>query len=349
MKKVSVIVPVYNTGNFIKECLISLFNQSYNDYEIIIINDGSNDDSEKIILELIKDKNNCKYVYQTNLGLSEARNTGIRESEGKYLVFVDSDDWVEKDYLKLLVNGIEMNNADICVCGYYRKYQNKVLSKITPKNELIEINEENKLLNYYYKTFIENKYGITCWNKIYKKELFNKFSLKFEKNKEIFAEDLLFNTKLFLHIKRINYLSTPLYNYRIREGSITQSYKKNLEIQYAELLNRLDLYIKNNMKTYNSELISLIYYEAINVIINNMYKQRLSLRKITKKLKVLDIEKLKFISKQNNLLTGVSFKYKVFFIILNFCVKVRSYMFISLLFWIKNFLDLAIKKLILKS
>ena len=118
MSKVSVIVPVYNTKNYLNKCLDSLISQSYSNYEIIVINDGSTDGSKEVIEEYERKYSNIIVINQNNLGLSVARNIGIKVASGKYLAFVDGDDYLGRDFILNLVNKAEVDNADMVVCGY---------------------------------------------------------------------------------------------------------------------------------------------------------------------------------------------------------------------------------------
>ncbi|MBD3107143.1 glycosyltransferase family 2 protein [Bacillus sp. AGMB 02131] len=342
MSKISVIVPVYNTGMLVKECLESLFNQTYKNYEIIIVNDGSNDDSEQIILTTIEKQNNCKYVYQENKGLSSARNTGLLHAEGEFISFVDSDDWVEKEFLEHMLYEIEKYNADICMCGYYQKRRNIVMSQIIPEYRCSNLNDESALINFYFNTFIENKYGIICCNKLYRKSLLQQSSLKFEKNREIYAEDLLFNSRLVLSADKIVEIPNTLYNYRIREGSITQTKKTLLETRYAELLRRIEPSIIKCLPKYNKILIALIQYEAINVIATESFKYSRSLREIYKTLKVYNMvsgdfyNRLEAINSAKKMVKINKKEIGIFLSILNVMVKTKKIFLIAVIFWLKG-------------
>ena len=124
---VSIIVPIYNVEKYLEQCVISLINQSYKNIEIILINDGSTDNSIDIMNKYKKLDGRVKCYCKVNGGLSDARNYGISVSKGKYIVFVDSDDYVEKDYISILYNLIIENNVKISQCGINKVYENKVL------------------------------------------------------------------------------------------------------------------------------------------------------------------------------------------------------------------------------
>ena len=118
---ISVIIPVYNKDRQIIDCLNSVINQTYKNYEIIIINDGSTDQSERKILDFIENKQNVKYIFQKNQGVSSARNTGIKAARGEYIVFIDADDYIDNDYFEKLM---EYKNSDLVISGYVEVYTN---------------------------------------------------------------------------------------------------------------------------------------------------------------------------------------------------------------------------------
>ena len=338
--KVSVIVPVYNTSEFVKKCLSSILNQKFNDFELIIINDGSQDDSEKKIQEIINGNDKCVYIYQNNKGLSEARNRGLDVAKGKYIVFVDSDDWIDNDFLEIMVKSIEHYNADICMCGYTRRTEKEVFKNFIPKFKLNNINDKNTLLNFYYNTFIQEKYGIICCNKIYKKSLIVSNNIRFKKNEEIYAEDVLFNSELVSVCNRIVELPNSLYNYRIREVSITTSYKVNLEKRYSNLLKNMEINLSNRLDN-DLELISLMQYEAINVISINSYSINNKFIDIYKSLMLYKcynhnlFDSLKGLVKVKKKLKNISKERKYFISLFILIINFKNTFMLSLLIWSK--------------
>ncbi|MGL4453001.1 MAG: glycosyltransferase family 2 protein [Sarcina sp.] len=282
--KVSVIIPMYNTENFIKECIESVLKQSYKDFEIIIVDDGSTDNSKKYIQEFIEEIDFIKYVYQKNAGLSAARNTGIINSEGEFIVFIDSDDFVDEDFIGELVTLIEQENADIAQCGYYR-YDQEIVETMQLHREILYIEGNETFIKIFYKTFIEKKFGMICCNKIYRRAELMKNKILFEKNSEIYAEDLLFNLKVLLNSKKIVISDKVLYYYRVRLGSITQSYKQDLGIRYAELVNRITEYSTLELSQKNNIFKDLLDLEAMNVIAINSYEKDKKLSNIANEIR----------------------------------------------------------------
>lgn len=206
---ISIIVPIYNTEKYLKKCLDSLINQSKKELEFILINDGSKDNSEEIIKEY-KDER-IKYYKNKNQGIGKTRNFGIEKATGKYLMFLDSDDYLEKDACELLYKKAEKENLDLVVCDYYKVYSNGTKEEFLIDdfvNSSLESN--NKLLNII---------NLGPCNKIYLKELITKNNIKYLE--DLKYEDTTFVGEAMLKAKKIGKLNKPLHNYVIRENSET--------------------------------------------------------------------------------------------------------------------------------
>lgn len=206
---ISIIVPIYNTEKYLNKCLDSLINQSKKELEFILINDGSKDNSEEIIKEY-KDER-IKYYKNKNQGIGKTRNFGIEKATGKYLMFLDSDDYLEKDACELLYKKAEKENLDLVVCNYYKVYSNGTKEEFLIDdfvNSSLESN--NKLLNII---------NLGPCNKIYLKELITKNNIKYLE--DLKYEDTTFVAEAMLKAKKIGKLNKPLHNYLIRENSET--------------------------------------------------------------------------------------------------------------------------------
>ena len=212
--KISIIVPVYNVEQYIQKCILSIIEQIFTDYEAIIINDGSLDNSIKVITPLIKNDRRFSIINQENQGAGGARNTGIKKAKGEYVCFVDSDDYIEDDYLYLLYTTITKHNADICTSDIkYSNYNKKVGYNLGAKDRKQAV---KKILSG-----VDS--GSMC-NRLYKKNLFNNVQFT----------DFLYEDKLILiHILLVNnigfipFINKPLYNYVNHEGSITTTVNKH--------------------------------------------------------------------------------------------------------------------------
>ena len=221
--KITVIVPVYNVENYLRKCLDSIMVQTYKNIEIIVVNDGSTDTSGEICKEFSGMDHRIIYIEQENAGLSAARNTGLNNMSGDYVTFVDSDDWIEQDYIETLYKKIVEYQADIAVGNYYSynedeetyyfhiygdSYYEKVYDNISIFENLYESQE--------MKSFAL----ISAWGKLYKAKLFD--YLRFDKGK--LGEDGYFNQKMYLSVNKVVYLNKGLYAYRQRSGSITKTW-----------------------------------------------------------------------------------------------------------------------------
>lgn len=237
--KLSIIIPIYNSEKYLRECLDSIVNQTYQNLEIILIDDGSKDDSYSICKEYRKKDKRIKYIYQENSGVSQARNKGIKWATGKYLTFVDSDDFVDLDTYETVLK--EMKNTDLVGFGYYTLYQNKIKNQNIKGIETIN---KSDCINCLFKT---NSYRGFCCNKIYDTDLIKKNKLQFDKNLFLY-EDLKFNIEYLSYCKKIKYIKNPKYYYRVTQNSATQI--KNLRYlnHSIESINQIEkmLYFKSN-------------------------------------------------------------------------------------------------------
>lgn len=243
MPLVSVLVPVYNAEKYIKKCLDSICNQSLKDYEVVIIDDGSTDDSGAICDAYAERYKNVNVYHKENQGLISARIDGIKNARGEYLTFVDADDWIGKDFLEILFNNIEIYNADLVVSGCIQERKdvsieciNAFRSGVYNKQQLVtEIYPKMLCYNTFY------KFGILpyVWNKIYKKRLL------IECYKDIDAsiydgEDVAVVYLYLLKCERLVILDESKYHYRIHNASMTVNKKDNYYENVSKLYLHLD-------------------------------------------------------------------------------------------------------------
>ncbi len=219
MKKISIIVPVYNVEKYLAQCLDSILNQTFKDFECICVNDGSTDNSLKILQEYAQKDKRFKIITQENKGLSGARNTGIRNTNTKYITFIDSDDWVTENYLEVLYNELAETNADIVRASYKFYYQKENLYKSARIRKIHKIN---------YNTNIERLYkgyaGAFVWAKIYRTSLIKDNDIWFYEGRN--AEDCPFTAMLYLYSPNIKFIDSELYFYRKHSLSITGNFEK---------------------------------------------------------------------------------------------------------------------------
>lgn len=221
--KITVIVPVYNVESYLRKCLDSIIAQTYKNIEIVVVNDGSTDASAEICKEFVEIDHRIIYIEQENSGLSAARNTGLENMSGDYVTFVDSDDWIELDYVETLYKKITQYQADIAVGNYYSfnesegmfyfhilgdSYYEKVYDNISIFENLYESQE------------MKNFALISAWGKLYKAGLFEQ--LRFDIGK--LGEDGYLNQKIYLLAEKIVYIHKGIYSYRIRNNSLSRTW-----------------------------------------------------------------------------------------------------------------------------
>ncbi len=221
---VSVIVPVYNSEKYISQCLESILNQTYTYIEVIIINDGSFDKSEEEIKKFQSEDNRIIYLYQDNSGPSAARNNGLNVATGEFLVFIDSDDTIENNYIEILVNEIVALEADIVFCGYkdYSIYGTTHHTDFIFDHKVVHLSDVIEL--------ICQGTGGVLWSKIFRNKIISKYNLKMDSS--IFmSEDLIFVLQYVINCKKFGAIKKFPYNYnRMNPGSISS----NISLEYAD-------------------------------------------------------------------------------------------------------------------
>jgi len=262
---VSVIVPVFNVEKYIEKCIRSIISQTYIDLEVIIVNDGSLDDSESIIFQLMEEDNRIKYVKRKNGGLGAARNTGLNYCNGEFVCFIDSDDWIRDDYIEKLVNSALNDNSDIVICNMKYIYENGTFKNRTPYIAQHECINRREALR---QEFIGKKYRFHAPNKFCRTKLFKDNGILFPEGK--LYEDVFTTYRLILYSDKVTLLNEDLYFYlQNRSGSIMNS---NVNLQrFTDMYEALDNIIADsdvirfNIKSeiqslYLTNIISLLNY-----------------------------------------------------------------------------------------
>jgi len=215
---ISVIVPVYNIKNYVEKCVNSIINQTYQNFEIILVDDGSSDGSEVICDKLAMCDERIRTYHKANGGLSDARNFGIDKSRGKYISFVDGDDLLHPDAIELLLHNLTINKADISSGGVVREKQ-------CPFETFVNCKRENRIRCFDRKAAIIEMYAATeylyvmAWGKLYRRELFD--DIKFPYG--MLHEDMAIMYRLYEKAERIVGTTLPIYYNSQRDGSITRS------------------------------------------------------------------------------------------------------------------------------
>lgn len=196
---VSVVVPVYNAEKYVQQCIRSILNQSYSNFEIILVNDGSSDSSVSICQELAKEDTRIKYYYQPNNGVTSARKKGVELSSGEYVTFVDADDTIERDFLKILVDKIT-KGFDMVICG--------------------ALSEDEIDGDTFVSAILESKLPVTIWGRLIKKEILSSEVFNISRDLPI-GEDVVMNILIGLRVHNSIYvLNKSYYNYEIHDTSV---------------------------------------------------------------------------------------------------------------------------------
>lgn len=211
---ISVVIPVYKVEKYLNKCIDSVINQTYTNLEIILVDDGSPDNCGKICDEYAKNDKRISVIHKKNGGLSDARNAGIDIAKGIYITFIDSDDYVESNYIEILYNSITKNNTDMAISSHKVIYENgTILDKATEENSISKPKEVLKRILY------DDGIDLSAWAKLYKTELFE--NIRYPKNR--LFEDAATTYKLIDKCNEISIVSKSTYNYIIRNNSITNN------------------------------------------------------------------------------------------------------------------------------
>lgn len=274
---VSAIIPVYNSEQFLEECIESLRNQTLKEIEMIFINDGSTDNSLEILNKYEKIDSRIKVINQNNSGPSVARNIGIEVATGEYISFIDSDDWIDKDMYKMMYEVARDNNSDSIICDMKMVDKEKELyiKGITYSKYKYNRNEiEDKI----FKELLSNSQFNSMANKIYRTSIIKENNIRLDKN-IYYAEDWLFNMEFFKISKNIFYINECFYYYRRGHESSSSSYKQ-------DTFEKVGIWIYKMRKKYASELgmnpylaVDDLFKVTVHCIISELRRLDISFKK----------------------------------------------------------------------
>lgn len=220
---ISVVVPVYNVEQYLRRCVDSILSQTYKNIEVILVDDGSTDNSGKICDKYAKNDKRIKVQHKDNGGLSSARNAGIKTMNGEYVSFVDSDDWIEPNYLEVLHENLKKNHCDISMVKHFIDYPMKSINASSGRR--VKLDPHNCLNMMLYSEDVD----VSAWAKLYPTNIFNK--IRFPEGR--LFEDSATTYKLIDCVRNIFLDSTPLYHYTIRDDSITN---KNFSMKDLDII-----------------------------------------------------------------------------------------------------------------
>ena len=227
--KVSVIVPVYNAEKYLEQCIVSILNQSLSEIEVIIINDGSTDTSKNIILEYCGKDSRIVFIDGENKGVSAARNKGIKAAKGKFIGFVDADDFVDINMYEVLYKTAQLHGADLAITNALTlEGFNSARQRLQLANAVIDMSKQKDLI---VNDLLRFKYDYANWNKIYSTAIIQKQELLFNENMSMW-EDILFNLIFIQYANTAVTVKDCLYNYRVHGSSIMADSTTHLSKQY---------------------------------------------------------------------------------------------------------------------
>ena len=296
MSLISVVVPVYKVKKYLERCLDSILSQSFTSFDLIIVDDGSPDECGEICDAYSAKDNRIIVIHQKNQGLAEARNVGIdwalKNSDSEWITFIDSDDWIHVDYLKLLYDAVKKYNVELSICNCI-KTMNYYVDGFIPSNKAETFEPED--------FWCFRQYG-GAWAKLYKKDHFKEIRYP----KGLLYEDIYVTYKLVFMQTKLVYLEDPLYFYYIRDDSITQSkWSPAVLAQIDGRKQQLKYFKKNNYNNALSVTAKSMLYEVMNQIVSveestQYFKEQIKL-KILFKYYLLKYHRIVPIQKNTNL------------------------------------------------
>ncbi|MGN0182441.1 MAG: glycosyltransferase family 2 protein [Candidatus Ornithomonoglobus sp.] len=252
---ISVIVPVYKVEKYLDRCIESLVNQTYVNLEIIIVDDGSPDNCGAMCDAWAEKDKRIKVIHKQNEGLGFARNSGLEVAHGKYVSFIDSDDYVSTSMYEIMYNALNKNNADTCLCGHYIKYTNKSVRNKIPFGTRCFKNKE--IIDYILANMIGNvpeaddDYALQMcvWQGLFSKKIIDEYEIRFPSERQYISEDIIFDLKYYTYSKKLVTVDDCLYYYCMNGPSLTRLYRSDRFEKNKILHNE----IMRQLKDYNDE------------------------------------------------------------------------------------------------
>lgn len=292
---ISVIIPVYNSSKYLYKCLDSVAKQTFKDFEVIVIDDGSTDDSSDIINKFVNKYDNFIFKKQENKGAAIARNMGIDIARGKFISFIDSDDFVEKDFLEVMYNKAIENNSDVVCCGfsYYHPNSNKFIKDIFMINS--GVYSSNKILSLMIKDFRMHYY---MWNKLWKRDLFENNNIRYP---QICFEDITTVPKLVYFSNKVTVIKKSYYYYTNNKNSLVHTVNISQLNDYIKSLAMLRCFLEQE-NIYDKFKLSFMLYSYRTIICNLksifvIYKNKKNFKGMFKTIKLANNAVLNCIKK----------------------------------------------------
>lgn len=327
---VSIIIPVYNTEHYLPRCLNSILQQTYPNWELILIDDGSTDRSFQICTDFAAQNNQkpIKLISQKNSGVSSARNKGIQEASGEFMTFVDSDDWVSPDYLELLIGKYNESKSDIVIGNLSIEDEIHKTSSAFPSENLLLTRDE--FLKLFGKLYSETLLSGPCV-KLYSSSIIKKNQLSFEENRSL-GEDLIFNLDYLSFCTSFCFFSNIIYFYRsVYDSSLSHKFNlKKSEIQYELYQKVIQFCLKQdclnmvNQKYINTSFFRQTYIQMQTIILSDLdfsEKKKFLLQIIDSYLPNSLLEQIEIVSLHNKLVRFLIKHRLLKFLFLFVCLK----------------------------
>lgn len=338
MDKISIIVPVYNVSEYLPQCIDSLLRQTYEETEIICVNDGSTDNSLSILQKYAEESDRVHIINQDNRGVSEARNRGLSVATGDWIMFVDSDDWIDAETCEIMLKTVTEYKAQAVMCAYIKEYRDRseIVQVLDSKNaDIYRQNVQKFHRRLYGPVGVETSNPldldivITPVMQLFKKDLVEGIEFKDIRRIGTF-EDGLFQIDVYARCKSFVYISNPFYHYRkTNNSSITTKYKKELYRQREYLFDLMENNIKENDydKEYTIGLKNRVAFDLIGIAINEARSKDNVIKKAAKIKTILNTQRRRDALEELET-TYMPWKWKVFY---SFMKKKRTYLIMSLL------------------
>ena len=305
---VTVIIPVYNVEKYISKCIKSLLNQTYQNFEVLLINDGTKDNSIDKVKKIIKKDIRFKIINKENGGQGSARNVGLKEAKGEYICFIDPDDFIEKNYIELMLKKIIKEDIDICITNFNMvDEEGRVIKIVKSKYKGVYFSKE-RLGDF----LISTNFEVSPWNKMYKKKCFKNIFF----DEYLYYEDFDLMYRVIYNTNKIYFSDEILYNYVQRDSSTSRGINSKKIKDKERILEKMKDFLIEK-KLYSREEKNYKKSYLLNVILSNSYKilkySDDPLNKIKKYLKNKNIKKM---YTNKNIFLFKDFKYRFILILL---------------------------------
>lgn len=285
---ISVIVPVYNVEDYLHRCIDSILSQTYRDFELILVDDESTDNSGSICEDYKRVDNRVHVIHKKNGGVSSARNAGISVATGEFITFFDSDDYVKEDYLQRMIQSIEENNADLSVCGFDEVGENgNIINTFVEEERTVQLYNAESVITFIFNVLS----GVPVWSvwcRMWRTSIIKENSIAFCETSENYAEDLTFYLEYLLYCKSISFMDYVGYNYFQRGNSMMHKCKEKYKLNAVnENSSFLYKYFNKNidMKKY------IQYFPIIHFLMMDTEYKRIQYRGLLQNIKC-EIDKI---------------------------------------------------------